>query len=118
MHRRKLILGLAVVGIVGTRVNSNSSESKLIAQELAKLVAQGWKVIEGKKLQKEFKFKDFVEAFGFMTEVAIACAKMDRHPEWFNRYNLVVINLTTDTIGISRLDIDLATKINTFTNTV
>jgi 4a-hydroxytetrahydrobiopterin dehydratase len=118
MRRRRLILGLAVTGVLGARVNPNSSEGKLMNQELAKLVPQGWKVIDGKKLQKEFKFKDFVDAFGFMTKVAIACTKMDLYPEWFNRYNLVVINLATDMEGISRLDIDLAIKINTFTNTV
>ena len=113
MHRRKLILGLAASGVLG----ASSFEGKHENQKLTKLVPEGWKVVEG-KLRKEFKFRDFVETFGFMTKVAIDCAKIDRYPEWFNLYNFVVINLRTDSIGISRLDIDLALKINNFTDTV
>jgi len=114
MRRRRLILGLAVTGVLGARVSANSSDN-LIQQPL-RVVPRGWKVIDG-KLQREFRFKNFVEAFGFMTEVAIACEKMDRHPEWFNIYNRVVIDLSTDIEGISRLDIALAIKINTLIDT-
>ncbi len=87
---------------------------KLTQTELDAAIAQlsGWKIVD-KKLNKTFKFKDFVEAFGFMTKVAIVAEKMDHHPELFNVYNRVVIDLTThDADGISNLDIDLAKKIN------
>jgi len=72
---------------------------------------EGWKLADG-KLHKTFQFDDFVEAFGFMTQVAIVAEKMNHHPEWFNVYNKVTIDLTThDVGGISQLDLDLANKI-------
>lgn len=59
---------------------------------------------------KTFRFKDFNEAFGFMTRVAILADKIDHHPEWFNVYNRVDVTLNThDVGGISRLDIEMAT---------
>jgi 4a-hydroxytetrahydrobiopterin dehydratase len=83
---------------------------KAIAEEIAKLTE--WKVVDG-KLNRSFKFASFIDAFAFMTKVAIVAEKMDHHPELFNVYNSVVIDLTThDTGGISILDIDLAKKIN------
>ncbi len=51
------------------------------------------------KLVKTFEFKDFIEAFGFMTKVAIAAEKMDHHPNWSNVYNKVSIELTTHDAG-------------------
>lgn len=73
---------------------------------------EDWKLVDG-KLNKVFKFADFIEAFAFMTKVAIIAEKMDHHPEWFNVYNRVTINLTThDAGGISSFDIALAKKIN------
>jgi 4a-hydroxytetrahydrobiopterin dehydratase len=73
-----------------------------------------WKVING-KLNRAFKFKDFVDAFGFMTKVAIVAEKMGHHPELSNVYNRVVIDLVThDAGGIGPLDIELAKKIDTF----
>jgi len=88
---------------------------KLTPSELETAIAQlsGWKLLKD-KLNKSFKFKNFVEAFGFMTKVAIVAEKMDHHPELFNVYSSVVIDLTThDADGISTLDIDLAKKIDT-----
>ena len=74
----------------------------------------GWKVVDG-KLNRAFKFKNFVDAFGFMTKVAIVAEKMGHHPELSNAYNLVVIDLVThDVGGIGPLDIELAKKIDTF----
>jgi 4a-hydroxytetrahydrobiopterin dehydratase len=71
-----------------------------------------WQVVNG-KLNRTFKFSNFVDAFAFMTKVAIVAEKMDHHPEFYNVYNRVVIDLVThDTGGISPLDIELATKIN------
>jgi 4a-hydroxytetrahydrobiopterin dehydratase len=87
---------------------------KLTQTELDTAIAQlsEWKLVNN-KLNKTFKFKDFVTAFGFMTKVAIVSEKMDHHPEWFNVYNRVTIDLTThDAGGISNLDIDLAKKID------
>jgi 4a-hydroxytetrahydrobiopterin dehydratase len=83
-----------------------------ITEAITKLT--DWKVIDD-KLNRVFEFKDFVDAFAFMTKVAIVAEKMDHHPELFNVYNRVVIDLTThDVGGIGVLDIELAEKINTF----
>ncbi len=51
------------------------------------------------KLERIFEFKDFVEAFGFMSQVAIIAEKMDHHPNWSNVYNSVTIQLTTHDAG-------------------
>jgi 4a-hydroxytetrahydrobiopterin dehydratase len=73
-----------------------------------------WSVKE-EKLNREFKFPNFILAFGFMTQVAILAEKADHHPEWSNVYNSVVINLTThDAGGISKKDFELAQKISQF----
>jgi 4a-hydroxytetrahydrobiopterin dehydratase len=73
-----------------------------------------WKVVDD-KLNRAFKFDNFVDAFGFMTKVAIVAEKMGHHPELSNVYNRVVINLTTHDLGsIGPLDIELAKKIDTF----
>ncbi len=72
----------------------------------------GWTVQEG-KLHRECTFPDFVAAFGFLTQVAIASEKMDHHAEIYNVYNRVRLDLTThDAGGISQRDLDLAQKIN------
>ena len=72
----------------------------------------GWKVVSG-KVNKTFEFGDFVQAFGFMTRVAMEAEKMNHHPEWFNVYNRVRIDLVThDVGGISNYDIKLAKTID------
>ncbi len=86
---------------------------KLSEQEIASSLGslKGWS-IENTKLHKEFQFKSFVQAFGFMTSVALIAESMNHHPEWFNVYNKVVIDLTThDAGGISNLDFELASKV-------
>ena len=81
-----------------------------IQQEVG--VLDGWKVVSG-KVNKTFEFGDFVQAFGFMTRVAIEAEKMNHHPEWFNVYNRVRIDLVThDLGGISNYDIKLAKTID------
>ena len=66
-------------------------------------------------LTKNFKFKDFNQAWGFMSRIALLAEKMDHHPEWSNIYNRVKIVLTThDAGGISERDIKMAAKIETF----
>lgn len=60
---------------------------------------------DGKALERELRFGDFNEAFGFMTRVALYADKADHHPEWFNVYNRVQITLTThDADGLSARD--------------
>ena len=83
---------------------------KEIESEVNKM--PGWKVVNG-KLSKSFEFKDFIEAFSFMTRVAMHAEKMNHHPEWFNVYNKVNIDLVThDLNGISNYDMKLANAIN------
>jgi len=86
------------------KVLSLDDLSKLIDQE-----ALDWKVIDdGKKIKKTFKFKSFIEAFSFMSKIAIYAEKKDHHPEWSNVYNKVEICLTThDAGGITEKDVDL-----------
>lgn len=72
---------------------------------------QGWRVVNG-KLHREYECKDFVSAFGNMTRVALVAEGMNHHPEWFNVWNKVVIDLTTHSVkGISDYDFVLAEKI-------
>ena len=87
---------------------------KLSDAEITALLpkAKGWNVVNG-KLHREFACKDFVSAFGNMTRVALVAEKMDHHPEWFNVWNKVIIDLTTHSVkGISDYDFVLAEKIN------
>ncbi len=72
-----------------------------------------WQLKDG-RIHREFIFKDFIAAFGFMSQVAIYAEKLNHHPEWFNVYKKVVIDLSThDVNGISNLDIELAKAIDT-----
>jgi 4a-hydroxytetrahydrobiopterin dehydratase len=69
----------------------------------------GWRLQNG-KLHREYKFADFVEAFGFMASAALVAERMNHHPEWSNVYATVVIDLTThDAGGITENDFALAT---------
>jgi len=81
-----------------------------IEEELKNL--PGWSVVN-EKLHKEFQFDSFNQAFGFMTMAAIEIEKMNHHPEWFNVYNRLTIELTThDAGGITKNDVDLAKILN------
>ncbi|MBO3699853.1 4a-hydroxytetrahydrobiopterin dehydratase [Roseivirga sp. E12] len=73
-----------------------------------------WNEVDN-KLVRTFEFKDFVEAFGFMTRVAIAAEKADHHPNWSNVYNKVTIELTTHDAGnvVTDNDRNLARVIDT-----
>ncbi|KAF9155464.1 putative pterin-4-alpha-carbinolamine dehydratase [Linnemannia schmuckeri] len=85
---------------------------KLTAQEqtdaLAKLSA--WSLVDGREaIKRTLTFKDFNEAFGFMSRVALYADKHDHHPEWFNVYNRVEVTLAThDVQGLSIRDVKLA----------
>jgi 4a-hydroxytetrahydrobiopterin dehydratase len=71
-----------------------------------------WSLVNG-KLQRELRFADFSEAFGFMARVALAAEALGHHPEWSNVWNRVTIALTThDTGGLSSLDVELARRID------
>jgi 4a-hydroxytetrahydrobiopterin dehydratase len=67
----------------------------------------GWSVVAG-KLHREFKFRSFAEAFGFMTKVAFEAHALDHHPEWSNVYNRVTIDLVTHSTGDTITDRDVA----------
>jgi 4a-hydroxytetrahydrobiopterin dehydratase len=72
----------------------------------------GWSVAGG-KLHKDFKFRDFSEAFAFMSRVALIAERMNHHPEWSNVYNRVVMDLTThDAGGITQVDVEFARRVN------
>lgn len=71
-----------------------------------------WQFID-KGIEKEFQFKNFIEAFGFMSKVALYAEKANHHPEWSNVYNKVKIRLSThDAGGFTQKDVDLADKID------
>jgi 4a-hydroxytetrahydrobiopterin dehydratase len=73
-----------------------------------------WTVKEG-KLHREYQFPDFTHAFGFMATAATTIQAMDHHPEWFNVYGRVIVDLTThDAGGISSRDVELARKLDQY----
>ena len=79
-----------------------------ISDELIRKELPNWTIKNG-KLHKEITFSDFTEAFSFMTKVALHAEKMNHHPEWFNVYNRVTIDLMThDAGGITSNDVELA----------
>lgn len=87
---------------------------QLTDQEVKAKLAElpGWTVVNG-KLHREFKFENFVAAFGFMTRLALIAEKQDHHPDWSNGYNRVVIDLHThDAGGITEFDFRLAAAAN------
>jgi 4a-hydroxytetrahydrobiopterin dehydratase len=76
----------------------------------------GWSLLDG-KLHREYKFRDFSFAFGFMATAATAIEKRDHHPEWSNVYNRVTVDLTThDAGGITANDTDLAALLDEIAN--
>jgi 4a-hydroxytetrahydrobiopterin dehydratase len=87
-----------------------ASRRKLDEEEIRGRIGElpGWEILQG-KLHREFRFDDFVAAFSFMTSLALVAEKLDHHPEWFNVYNRVVVDLTThDARGISEKDFEFA----------
>jgi 4a-hydroxytetrahydrobiopterin dehydratase len=95
-------------------MNRDRLDAMAIERDLEALNAASqvpWGLCQG-KLNKEFHFKDFVTAFGFMTRVALVAEAMDHHPEWFNVYSTVRVDLAThDAGGITELDFALARRI-------
>ena len=83
-------------------------------KELKELIAKipGWEV-KSEYLKREFDFQNFIEAFSFMTKIALICEKYNHHPNWENVYSKVIIKLSThDLGGITNLDEKLASEIN------
>lgn len=81
-----------------------------IQQALAELDA--WTAVDG-KLHRQYRFRDFVQAFGFMTQVALMAERVAHHPEWFNVYNRIVVDLTThEAGGITAKDFALAREMD------
>lgn len=81
-----------------------------VRERLARLPA--WEVRDG-RLHRELRFGDFVEAFGFMSGVALLAERMNHHPDWSNSWNRVVIDLVShDVKGLSQRDFDLAAAID------
>jgi pterin-4a-carbinolamine dehydratase len=79
-------------------------------KSLAELKESGWTEVEGRDaIHKQFTFKNFNQAFGVMTRVAMQAEKMDHHPEWFNVYNKLQVTLSShDVAGLSARDVTLA----------
>ena len=85
---------------------------RLSSEEIEEGLQQlpGWKLVNG-KMHKTFQFASFAEAIGWLTTVAILADKIDHHPEWFNVYNRVTVDLVThDLDAVSSLDLHLAKK--------
>jgi 4a-hydroxytetrahydrobiopterin dehydratase len=94
-------------------MNRSKMDTAAVEAALAELnasAASPWTVREG-KLHREFQFADFNQAFGFMTRAALVAESMDHHPEWFNVYRTVRVDLAThDAGGITQLDFGLAAR--------
>ncbi|APH74280.1 4a-hydroxytetrahydrobiopterin dehydratase [Aquibium oceanicum] len=94
------------------------AKQKLDAQAVRDALAEldGWELQDGREaIGKTFTFRNFSEAFGFMTRVALAAEKLDHHPEWFNVYKTVDVTLSThDADGLTELDFKLARKMDAF----
>jgi len=88
------------------------SNERLSDAELGDLLEtlEGWEKVDGRDaIRKTFVFADFVEAFGWMSKVALTAEKMDHHPEWYNVYKTVEVTLTThDSDGVTGKDAELA----------
>ena len=87
----------------------NRLDSRFVGELLAGMPMWRYSPERGGTINRDFVFADFVEAFGFMTEVALLAQERNHHPEWSNVYNRVSVTLTThDAAGLSMNDIDLA----------
>ncbi len=83
-------------------------------EQITPLLDNGWAMVDGRDaIEKTFVFRNFIEAFGFMTQAALWAEKWNHHPEWSNVYKTVDVTLTThDADGLSALDAKLGAKID------
>jgi 4a-hydroxytetrahydrobiopterin dehydratase len=103
-----------IVVYMDNSTTTGDSYQKLSDQEIKHQIKnlEGWKFVND-KLNRNFEFSSFVRTFGFMTKVAMEAEKMNHHPEWFNVYSKLSIDLITHDIGgISNYDIKLARVIS------
>lgn len=93
------------------RTRLSAAEIKTALKKLPK-----WKLAKGSKaIERSFQFKNFSQAFAFMTRTAMKAEKLDHHPEWANVYNTVVVTLTThDAGGLTALDMELAKSMDVY----
>jgi 4a-hydroxytetrahydrobiopterin dehydratase len=86
---------------------------------LPDLMRKGWSIVDGRDaITRTFQFRNFVEAFGFMTRSALWAEKWNHHPEWFNVYKTVEVTLAThDAGGLTELDLKLARKMDALAET-
>ncbi|XP_039098202.1 pterin-4-alpha-carbinolamine dehydratase 2 isoform X2 [Hyaena hyaena] len=98
------------LGFSATAADVHSLTAEERNQVIRDLKAAGWSELnERDAIYKEFSFKNFNQAFGFMSRVALQAEKMNHHPEWFNVYNKVQITLTShDCGGLTKRDVKLA----------
>lgn len=90
-----------------------ASQARLSASDIQSALAglPGWRLADG-KLHREYQFADFVHAFGFMATAAIRIEALGHHPDWFNSYNRVTVNLSTHSAGgVTAKDLELAGKL-------
>ena len=83
-------------------------------EELKELIVKipGWEITSN-QIEREFNFTNFIDAFSFMTKIALICEKHNHHPNWENVYSRVLIKLSThDLGGITNLDQTIASEIN------
>jgi 4a-hydroxytetrahydrobiopterin dehydratase len=91
------------------RLSATEIEAALASSDLS-----AWRLKNG-KLHREYRFANFVDAFGFMSSVALHAESKNHHPEWFNVYGTVIVDLTThDCGGVSARDLDLARTMESF----
>ena len=87
-------------------------ERRLTPDEIELALSQlaGWR-LAGERLRREYRFPDFIDAWGFMSAAALVVQQMDHHPEWSNVYGTVTVELTThDAGGVTRRDVELARR--------
>ncbi|XP_015929543.2 probable pterin-4-alpha-carbinolamine dehydratase [Parasteatoda tepidariorum] len=113
--RSKVKLNIPAFVAICSRTKMSSAQKMKLSEEdrtnkLSPLLNAGWSMVDKRDaIHKEFVFKNFNEAFGFMTRIAMQAEKMDHHPEWFNVYNKVQITLSShDVSGLSDRDVRLA----------
>ena len=95
--------------MTGNSKGLRKMSTKEVNERLSEL--SGWHVSDG-RLEKEFVFQDFLEAFGFVSKVALLAERQNHHPEWSNVYNRVTVGLNTHEVGgITERDFRLATSI-------
>ncbi len=94
---------------------TSESENRVLTKDQCRSALsalEGWRYTETGTIAKSFAFKTFVQAFGFMTKVALLAEKANHHPDWSNSYNSVDIALVShDAGGVTQKDIDLAKAI-------